>query len=201
VPTRSAGVSGLGVTVVATGGLLVYAGIRDVPVLDTLRQALRGEVPAPAEKSTSSWLETIRAHPGGVGGAGASAGAAANLGSPDAASATGNALVNAARRYLGRPYVWGGTFQGSAGGDCSGLVQRSFRDIGIADCPRTSGQIAAWSKLRKVTGTPAAGDVLWWSGHVAIATSSTQMIEAPTFGIPVRVTGIRRGALVLRYKG
>jgi cell wall-associated NlpC family hydrolase len=189
------------VTVVATGGLLVYAGIRDVPVLDTLRQALRGEMPAPADKATSSWLETIRAHPGGVGGAGASAGASVAPGSPDSASATGNALVNAARKYLGRPYRWGGTFQGMTGGDCSGLVQRAFSDIGVKDCPRTSGQIAAWSKLRKVGGAPVIGDLLWWPGHIAIATSSTQMIEAPTFGIPVRVTGIRRGALVLRYKG
>lgn len=196
MPTR--GVSGLGVTVAALGAYLMYAAVQDVPLLQGARQLIRGEVP------TSMRDSTPRADvPGGFTGGNVTGNftAAPNTG-PGGGSVIGDRLVDAARRYLGRLYVWGGTFQGSGGGDCSGLVQRAFTDAGVPGCPRTSGQIAVWSKLRKVSReTVAPGDVLWWAGHVAIAVSNTDMIEAPTRGVPVRIAKIRSGALCLRYAG
>jgi cell wall-associated NlpC family hydrolase len=185
------GISGVAVGMVSTGAYLVYAGINDVPLLDGLRSLVRGDAPKGKEKKDAAgWLSNLPSLTGGGNPATSVIDGSAGT------SASGNALVAAARKYLGVPYRWGGTTR--AGLDCSGLVQLSFRDIGITDCPRTSLAISRWSKLRKVSA-PAAGDILWWSGHVAIATSPTRMIEAPTFGIPVRETGIRRGALVLRY--
>lgn len=44
---RRAGISGLAVTMVAGGGFLVYAGIRNVPILDGLRELAGGRLPAP----------------------------------------------------------------------------------------------------------------------------------------------------------
>lgn len=191
MPTR--GVSGLGVTVAAFGAYLMYAAVQDVPLLQGARQLIRGEVP------TSMRAAPQADAPGNFTGSNFTAAM------PDAglgASVIGDRLVDAARRYLGRPYVWGRTFQGTGGGDCSGLVQRSFTDAGVPGCPRTSGQIAVWTKLRKVPReTAAPGDVLWWAGHVAIAVSTTDMIEAPTLGVPVRIARIRPGALCLRYAG
>jgi cell wall-associated NlpC family hydrolase len=212
MPTR--GVSGLGVSVAAIGAYVMYAAVRDVPLLDGARQLIRGEVPTSRRPSgQATWIEDIAANPAGSAAAGAgSAAAQAAFGTDTASNAgpagsvIGDRVVNAARRYLGRPYVWGGTFQGSGGGDCSGLVLRAFTDAGVTGCPRTSGQIAVWGKLRKVPREQVApGDVLWWAGHVAIAVGGTQMIEAPTRGVPVRIAPIRKQngvqPLVLRYGG
>ena len=130
---------------------------------------------------------------------GAGGGASAGL---DSAGAGGDQLANAARRYLGRPYRWAHTFENGGGGDCSGLVWRAFHDLGVTDVPRVSGAQATWRKVRKISRAEVrAGDLLWWPGHIAIAVSNAQMIEAPTFGIPVRITSIRAGALCLRYVG
>lgn len=50
------GISGLAVTVAAVGGYLVYAGIRDVPLVDGLREIIGGKVPAGrAQKKTAVW--------------------------------------------------------------------------------------------------------------------------------------------------
>jgi cell wall-associated NlpC family hydrolase len=78
----------------------------------------------------------------------------------------------------------------------------SFRDIGVTDCPRTSTAIMAWRKLHKVAAPPVAGDILWWPGHVAIATGPNNMIEAPSAGKNVRERDIwRKPQLILRYTG
>jgi hypothetical protein len=46
---RSAGVSGVAVTFVALGAYLAYAGIRNVPVLEGLRELLKGSIPTARE--------------------------------------------------------------------------------------------------------------------------------------------------------
>src|SRR4051794_14634408 len=58
-------------------------------------------------------------------------------GAKSAGGVTGQSVVEAAKKYLGTPYVFGGT-DPAKGLDCSALVQRAYRDLGIA-LPRTSG--------------------------------------------------------------
>jgi cell wall-associated NlpC family hydrolase len=53
-------------------------------------------------------------------------------------ASTGTAPVEVARRYLGVPYVFGGT-NPATGLDCSGLEQLVFRQLGVA-LPRTAQQ-------------------------------------------------------------
>src|SRR6478735_5153197 len=77
------------------------------------------------------------------------------------ASTTGDQVVAEAKKYLGLPYVWGGT-DPTKGMDCSGLVQVVYRKFGI-ELPRLSAAQAQ-------QGTPVAslaeakpGDLLAWN--------------------------------------
>ena len=64
-----------------------------------------------------------------------------------APSTGGQAVVDEAEKYLGVPYVWGGT-NPATGLDCSGLVQHVYEKFGV-DLPRVSYQQAT-------AGTPVA---------------------------------------------
>jgi cell wall-associated NlpC family hydrolase len=96
---------------------------------------------------------------------------------------SGDRIAAQARTYLGIPYVWGGADR--SGLDCSGLVMRTFADLGI-NLPHSAAQIGNM-------GTPVdgglanaqPGDVLYWSSpspHVAIYLGGGQLIAATTQG-------------------
>jgi len=109
-------------------------------------------------------------------------------------------LVNTARRAIGTPYVWGGVSPGG-GLDCSGLVYWALNAMGI-HVPRLT---AAGYQAMSSPGNPMVpGTLLFWgypAHHVAIASGNGMMVEAPTFGIPVREVPIYGGPSAgnLRY--
>ena len=82
--------------------------------------------------------------------------------------------IEAARSFLGIPYLWGG--RSSFGLDCSALVQVMFSHAGQT-CPRDSD-------LQMTLGTDVAGqtmargDIVFWKGHVGIMTSPTVLLHA-----------------------
>ncbi|MDE1674917.1 NlpC/P60 family protein [Nocardia gipuzkoensis] len=104
-------------------------------------------------------------------------------------------VVSFACAQLGLPYVWGGNGPEVNGGwDCSGLTQAAYRVAGIS-IPRTT-----YDQVH--TGTPvsedqlAPGDLLFYGTaadvhHVGIYLGAGQMVHAPTFNEPVRVSPYR----------
>jgi cell wall-associated NlpC family hydrolase len=111
------------------------------------------------------------------------------LGSPAPAySTTGAQVVADAERYLGVPYVWGGT-DPSQGLDCSGLVQRVYADLGVA-LPRVSqDQAHAGSPVASLSQA-RPGDLVAFGDpatHIGIYAGNGMMVEAPRPGLAVRL--------------
>lgn len=113
----------------------------------------------------------------------------------------GARAVAAARRYLGRPYVWGGT--GPAVFDCSGLTQRAYADIGIA-IPRNSREQAQTGVAVHGLGNARSGDLLFWAyddgtvHHVAMYIGKGRLIEAPQPGEVVSERTVYEGVIAIR---
>ncbi len=99
------------------------------------------------------------------------------------ASAVGNAVVEVAARYIGVPYVSGGTTPD--GFDCSGFTSYVYAQLGIT-LPRTSSdQRYAGVEVPRDQAQP--GDLVWSPGHIGIYAGEGMMIDAPRPGKSVQL--------------
>jgi hypothetical protein len=104
--------------------------------------------------------------------------------------------VQAAQRWLGVPYVFGGC--SATGVDCSCLVQLVFAGLGIS-LPRTAAeQFAMTTRVGRDALQP--GDLVFFANtympgisHVGIYIGGGQQINAPTEGQPVSVQPVFDG--------
>ncbi|MGW6129179.1 C40 family peptidase [Cellulomonas sp. NPDC055163] len=102
------------------------------------------------------------------------------------ASAVGNAIVEVASRYVGVPYVSGGTTPD--GFDCSGFTSYVFAQVGI-DLPRTSAeQKGAGTVVSRADAQ--AGDLIWSPGHISIYAGDGMQIDAPRPGKTIQFRSI-----------
>lgn len=89
--------------------------------------------------------------------------------------AKGQLLVSYAKRFIGNPYVYGGTSL-TNGTDCSGFVMRVYQNYGYS-LPRTSyamrfiGKAVSYSEMMP-------GDIVCYSGHVGIYAGNGQIVNA-----------------------
>lgn len=98
----------------------------------------------------------------------------------------GTRAARLARRWLGTPYVWGGS--SPRGFDCSGLTSFVYRRLGVT-LPHNAA--AQWSVGRPVARNRLRpGDLVFFSGlgHVGLYVGRGRMIHAPQSGERVRVT-------------
>lgn len=112
-------------------------------------------------------------------------------------------IVDYAFRFLGNPYVWGGTSL-SNGADCSGFTQSVFRDNGIS-IPRVSGAQASSGRTTSIDNMKK-GDLIFYTrggsvNHVAIYIGNGQVIHAssPKTGIRISNYNYRTPYKVVNY--
>lgn len=108
---------------------------------------------------------------------------------------TVQALMEEAAKYLGYPYVWGGSSP-STSFDCSGFVCWVFTNSGVHNFPRTTAQ-GIYDQCTPVPAADAkAGDIIFFTGtynsggavsHVGIYCGNGVMIHA---GDPIKYSNI-----------
>ena len=122
-------------------------------------------------------------------------------GSDSGYSASGQAVVDYASQFIGNPYVWGGTSL-TNGADCSGFVQSVFSHFGyslprVSDDQAGAGRGISYSESR-------AGDIIVYSGHVAILTGDGGIVHAsnsapyPQGGLTYSSTALSRPYIAIR---
>jgi cell wall-associated NlpC family hydrolase len=116
--------------------------------------------------------------------------------------------IDVARLFAGAPYLWGG--RTTLGVDCSGLVQMTLAATGTP-CPRDSDQQLAALGTAVAFGDRAAGDLVFFPGHVGILATLDRLFHANAHwmstveeplddviarliasGVETPVTGVRR---------
>lgn len=100
------------------------------------------------------------------------------------AADTGQEIADYACRFIGNPYVWGGTSL-TEGADCSGFVQTVYAQFGIS-LPRTTwDQEYAGTEITYSDARP--GDLILYEGHVGIYIGNGQIVNAinPSKGIGI----------------
>ena len=95
------------------------------------------------------------------------------------------------KRFLGVPYLWGGTSE--FGFDCSGLTQRLYRFAGV-ELPRNSAWQRDYLKEVKSFSESIPGDLIFFEGHVGIHLGNKKMIHANGTHASVTTTDLSDGS-------
>lgn len=98
---------------------------------------------------------------------------------------TGAAVASYACQFVGNPYVWGGTSL-TNGADCSGFVMSVYAKFGVS-LPHSSSALAGVGR-----GVPYSqampGDIICYSGHVAIYIGGGAIVHASNEKDGIKIT-------------
>ena len=101
-------------------------------------------------------------------------------------SSIGSAVAEFAKQFVGNPYVYGGT-RLTNGADCSGFVMSVYKNFGVS-LPHSSGADRSVGAAVDGLGNAQPGDIVCYSGHVAIYIGNGQIVHASTAKTGIKIS-------------
>ena len=98
----------------------------------------------------------------------------------------GAAVANYGLQFVGNPYVYGGTSL-TNGTDCSGFTMGVYRNFGVS-LPHSSGAQRSCGYAVGSLAEAQAGDLICYSGHVALYIGNGQIVHASTAKTGIKVS-------------
>lgn len=109
----------------------------------------------------------------------------------------GSSVANYALQFVGNPYVYGGTSL-TNGTDCSGFTMGVYRNFGVS-LPHSSGAQRACGYGVGSLAEAQPGDLICYSGHVALYIGGGQIVHASTAKTGIKVSSASyRNILAIR---
>ena len=100
-------------------------------------------------------------------------------------SSSGNAVASFASQFVGNPYVYGGTSL-TNGADCSGFVMSVYANFGVGLPHSSSAMRGVGYGVSLSEAQP--GDIICYSGHVAIYCGNNTIVHASTAATGIKYT-------------
>lgn len=91
----------------------------------------------------------------------------------------GSSVANYACQFVGNPYVYGGSSL-TNGTDCSGFVMSVYKAYGVSLPHSSSGDRSVGANVEGGLANAQPGDIVCYSGHVAIYIGNGQIVHAST---------------------
>lgn len=159
---------------------------------NTIKQqtALIQQMEEEAKKSSQTSNETAISGTGNSGtntnkGGSTSGGGTTTTTTTASGSGTGASIANYALKFVGNPYVSGGTSL-TNGADCSGFTWAVHQHFGIS-IPRVSTAQANSGKPVSLSAIQA-GDIIYYGGHVGIYIGNGKIVHASTEKTGIKVS-------------
>lgn len=103
-------------------------------------------------------------------------------------SELGNAVASYACQFVGNPYVYGGTSL-TNGADCSGFVMSVYANFGVS-LPHSSAADRNVGTAVDGLANAQPGDIVCYSGHVAIYIGNGQIVHASTAKTGIKISDV-----------